>query len=297
MEELESLKRKIKNAEDLQSVVKIMKTISASNIREYEKAVESLNEYNKTIEMGLQIAMMNKPDEFQLTKSQSLRTGLGAVVFGSDQGLCGSFNDQIANYVIDKLKGIENETHSILAVGERVISRLEESGQHIDAHFSFFGTPQGITQVMLDVLVELEEWRMNKGVDQIILFYNKSDPDAVFRPHMVYLFPLDMDWLRALAEKKWPCRTLPTFSMDEDKLFSTLVRHYLFFSLYRAFVESLASENASRLASMQVAEKNIEEHLFELSAQFHRRRQAAITSELLDVVTGFEAITGEDHRI
>ncbi len=102
---------------------------------------------------------------------------------------------------------------------------------------------------------------------------------------------------RALAEKKWPCRTLPTFSMDVDKLFSSLVRHYLFFSLYRAFVESLASENASRLASMQMAEKNIEEHLYELNVQFHRQRQTAITSELLDVVTGFEAITGEDHRI
>ncbi len=69
MEELESLKRKIKNAEDLQSVVKIMKTIAASNIREYEKAVESLNEYNKTIEMGLQISLMNRPDEFQTTNS------------------------------------------------------------------------------------------------------------------------------------------------------------------------------------------------------------------------------------
>lgn len=300
MEELESLKRNIKNADDLQSVVKIMKTISSSNIREYEKAVESLGQYNRTIEMGLQIVMMNKPDEFQLfqlTKSESERKRLGAVVFGSDQGLCGSFNDQIANYVIDKLKGIEHETRSVLVVGERVISRLEEAGQHIDAHFSFFGTPQGITQVMLDVLVELEEWRMNNGVDQIVLFYNKSGPGAAFRPNMVSLFPLDMDWLRTLAEKKWPSRALPTFSMDADKLFSSLVRHYLFFSLYRAFVESLASENASRLASMQMAEKNIEEHLNELSVQFHRRRQAAITSELLDVVTGFEAITGEDHRI
>ena len=297
MEELESLKRKIKNAEDLQSVVKIMKTISASNIREYERAVESLNEYNKTIEMGLQISLMNKPDEFRSIKSDGRRKCLGAVVFGSDQGLCGSFNDVIANYVIDKLKGIEHEVCSILAVGERVISRLEEAGQSIDAHFSFFGNHQGITEVMLDVLVELEKWRMNGEIDQIILFYNKSVTGAAFRPHMVYLFPLDLDWLRALAEKKWPCRTLPTFSMDADKLFSSLVRHYLFFSLYRAFVESLASENASRLESMQMAEKNIEEHLFELNVQFHRRRQTAITSELLDVVTGFEAITGEDHRI
>ncbi len=143
MEELESLKRKIKNAEDLQSVVKIMKTISASNIREYEKAVESLSEYNKTIEMGLQIVMMNKQDEFQITKSGGRRKCLGAVVFGSDQGLCGSFNDVIANYVIDELKVIDHEMCSILAVGERVISRLEEAGQPIDAHFSFFGNPSG----------------------------------------------------------------------------------------------------------------------------------------------------------
>src|SRR5512141_38508 len=115
MEELESLKRKIKNAEDLQSVVKIMKTISASNIREYEKAVESLSEYNKTIEMGLQISLMNRQDEFQTTKSPERRKRLGAVVFGSDQGLCGSFNDVIASYVIYKLKEIENETSSVLA--------------------------------------------------------------------------------------------------------------------------------------------------------------------------------------
>ena len=70
MEELESLKRKIKNAEDLKSVVKIMKTISASNIREYEQAVESLNEYNKTIEMGLQVVMMHKPAELLSAESQ-----------------------------------------------------------------------------------------------------------------------------------------------------------------------------------------------------------------------------------
>jgi F-type H+-transporting ATPase subunit gamma len=81
--------------------------------------------------------------------------------------------------------------------------------------------------------------------------------------------------------------------MDWDQLFSSLIRQYLFFSLYRAFVESLASENASRLSSMQVAEKNIEERLKELNTQFHSQRQASITMELLDIVTGFEALTGE----
>jgi F-type H+-transporting ATPase subunit gamma len=293
MEELENLKRKIRNAEDLKSVVKIMKAVSASNIREYEQAVESLNEYNGTIEMGLQVVMMHKPAELLSAASHERRKRLGAVIFGSDQGLCGSFNEQIAAYTIDKIKEIEHEDRIVLAVGERVISRLEEAGQPIEAHFSFFGNHLGITRVMLDVLVELEVWRTKRRIDQIVLFYNKSVSGAAFRPHMASLFPLDMNWLNSLAEKKWPYHTLPTFSMDPNQLFSSLVRHYLFFSLYRAFVESLASENASRLLSMQVAEKNIEEHLNELNVQFHRQRQTAITSELLDVVTGFEAITGQ----
>jgi F-type H+-transporting ATPase subunit gamma len=293
MEELENLKRKIRNAEDLKSVVKIMKAVSASNIREYEQAVESLNEYNGTIEMGLQVVMMHKPAELLSAASRERRKRLGAVIFGSDQGLCGSFNEQIAAYTIDKIKEIEHEDRIVLAVGERVISRLEEAGQPIEAHFSFFGNHLGITRVMLDVLVELEVWRTKRRIDQIVLFYNKSVSGAAFRPHMASLFPLDMNWLNSLAEKKWLSHTLPTFSMDPNQLFSSLVRHYLFFSLYRAFVESLASENASRLLSMQVAEKNIEEHLNELNVQFHRQRQTAITSELLDVVTGFEAITGQ----
>jgi F-type H+-transporting ATPase subunit gamma len=156
MEELERLKRKIKNARDLQSVVKIMKTISASNIREYEQAVESLIEYNKTIEMGFQILMQNRK-ELLTVKPVEEKNRLGTVIFGSDQGLCGSFNEQIATFAIDKMNEIEHEERRALAVGERVIARLEEAGQPIETHFSFFGGHLDITQMMLDVLIKIEE--------------------------------------------------------------------------------------------------------------------------------------------
>lgn len=293
MEELERLKRKIKNAGDLQSVVKIMKTISASNIREYEQAVESLGEYNKTIEMGFQILLRNKPRALLIGESTPEKKRLGAVIFGSDQGLCGSFNEQIAGYAIAKMNEIEHQERIALAVGERIVSRLEEAGQPTQAHFSFYGDHLGITEVMLDVLVKIEEWQSKGRIDQLVLFYNRPVSGAVYGPHTVQLFPLDLGWLDGLAKKKWQSRTLPAFSMDADQLFSSLVRQYLFITLYSAFVESLASENASRLLSMQAAEKNIEEHLDDLNVQFRRLRQAAITSELLDVVTGFEALTGK----
>jgi F-type H+-transporting ATPase subunit gamma len=110
---------------------------------------------------------------------------------------------------------------------------------------------------------------------------------------MLHLLPLDMEWFRGLAKKKWTSRSIPIFTMDWDDLFSSLIRQYMFFSLYRALIESLASENASRLASMQKAEKNIEERLNELHIQYHSLRQESITMELLDIVTGFEALTNK----
>ena len=81
------------------------------------------------------------------------------------------------------------------------------------------------------------------------------------------------------------------FTMDETQLFQALIREYLFVSLYRAFAESLASENASRLASMQVAERNIEDRLRALTAESRQLRQETITSELLDTIAAFEALT------
>jgi F-type H+-transporting ATPase subunit gamma len=90
-----------------------------------------------------------------------------------------------------------------------------------------------------------------------------------------------------------PGKTLPLYTMDWDSLFSSLIGQYLFVSLFRAFAESLASENASRLASMQGAEKNIRDQLSELTMRFQQQRQMSITEELLDIVSGFEVLKEE----
>ncbi len=300
MEELEKLRRRIKNARELQSVVKMMKMISAANVRQYGQAVESLLEYNRTIELGLQIVMMNRPVEHLALAPETAqkKKQLGAVIFGSDQGLIGNFNELIAGFAVNKMKEIDHEKQMALAVGERIIPRLEELGQPVEAYFSFFSGSLGTTPIMLDLLVKIEEWRQKEGVDQILLFYNRPVSAGSFRPYMAYLYPLDMKWLEDLGKKKWPSpsRSLPTFTMEREQLFSSLIRQYIFFSLYRAFVESLASENAGRLLAMQMAEKNIDEHLSDLNLQFNKQRQEAISSELLDVVTGFEALTGGERK-
>lgn len=293
---LESLKRKIHSAEELRSVVKTMKVLAAASIRQYERAVDSLEEYNETVEMGLQILLQARPDtEIVLKGSPTGRRGV--VIYGSDLGMVGQFNAQIVSFAMKTLNDLQvnNEDRSILVLGERVVGLLEEEKQNIEERLSFPGTLEGVAGVLQEMLEIIDVWRMKRKVEQIILFYNKPLTHATYAPRMQYLLEINPEWVKDLRNRKWLSHVLPTFTMDWDQLFSAFIRQYFFVVLYRAFVESLASENASRLSSMQAAEKNIRDILDELTLQYNQERQNSITAEILDIVAGFEAMTGENR--
>jgi F-type H+-transporting ATPase subunit gamma len=106
------------------------------------------------------------------------------------------------------------------------------------------------------------------------------------------LLPLDAPWQKGLAEVRWPTGTLPEVMRGGTAAVRALIREYLLISLFRACAESLASENASRLAAMERADRNIGELLENLRDTFHRLRQSGIDEELFDVISGFEALGG-----
>ncbi len=101
---------------------------------------------------------------------------------------------------------------------------------------------------------------------------------------------------RELAHGRWPTALLPEVMGFGGATLRALIREYLFVSLFRACAESLASENASRLAAMERADRNIDELLQSLQGTFHRLRQSSIDEELFDVVSGFEALTPPSQR-
>ena len=291
METVESLKRKIRTAEDLHSVVKTMKALAAVNIRQCEKAVDSLAEYNRTVEMGIQVLMRNRPEAVVLNMSEPGGRA-GAIIFGSDQGMCGQLNDQIVSYVLSDIRdrGIEESIQKLLAVGLRASAHMEDEGYIADDTLSVPGSISGVNSMVQELVMIVQEWHFEKEIDTIFLFYNRPVSGASYSPTTVRLLPVDWTQFRTLTSKNWPTHVLPAFTMEWNELLSSVIRQYLFVSLYRASAESLTSENASRLASMQNAERNIEELLSALTSRFHQTRQATITEELFDVVSGFEAL-------
>lgn len=296
METIEDLKRRITSTEDLKSVVRTMKALAAVKIRQFQKAVEALQDYHRTIEMGLQAVLRNRAD-ISIGARAGSKNLVGAVVFGSDQGMCGQINDQIQSHAMtemNKLPDVGKENRFVVAVGQRVYTRMQEEGQKVEAYVQVPGSVTGIIPKVHSLLGHIDSWQQERKVEQIFLYYNRQVSASRYEPHTVHLLPVDKQWLERIGERKWPGKSIPLFTMDWDPLFSALIRQYLFVSLHRAFAECLASENASRLTSMQGAEKNISEQLESLLSHFHQQRQMAITGELLDIVAGFEVLGDEN---
>jgi F-type H+-transporting ATPase subunit gamma len=289
---LTGLQRKRAGARDLQSVVRTMKAIAASSIGQYEKSVAALTDYSDTVELGLAVCLReSEPLPANNTgKGYADTENIGAVIFGSDQGLVGQFNEILVDFALKTLAKLPG-TPSIWAVGERVASRLADHGLPILGLFSVPNSVKGISPLVGRILVESENISGKNETSALYLFYNRPQSDVVFTPVSLRLLPLDETWRRNLANFAWPTTQLPEVIGGGSETLRALIREYLFVSLFRACAESLASENASRLAAMQRAEKNIEELLEDLDGRFHRLRQSSIDEELFDVISGFEALS------
>ena len=224
-------------------------------------------------------------------KRQKNAGAIGAVVFGSDQGLVGQFNDIITDYAVKELAALPGKAQ-VWAVGERVYSRLADAGLPLIGLFTVPNSVKAITPLIGQILVENEKLRSQDEDAELYLFYNRHKSRATYEPVSQRLLPLDETWQRDLAKLPWPTKNLlPEVIGDSTETLRALISEYLFVSLFRACAESLASENASRLAAMQRADKNIDELLEDLRGSFYRLRQSGIDEELFEVVSGFEALS------
>jgi F-type H+-transporting ATPase subunit gamma len=294
-----SLRRKIKSAGDLQGVVRSMKALAAASIGQYEKSVRAVADYERTVELGLG-ACFRKTMPGPLVKQKSRKDGvtkIGAIVFGSDQGLIGQFNEVVVDYAIKVLATLPGIPH-VWAVGDRAYSRLADGGLKIEGRFTVPNSVSAIAPLVGKIQIESEAHRAQGEYSDVYIFYNHPRSGALYEPVSQRLLPLDTAWIRDLVKIRWPTAILPEIVGQgtgyDTATLRALISEYLFISLFRACAESLASENASRLAAMERADRNIDELKIQLSGDFHRLRQASIDEELFDVISSFEALGGQE---
>jgi F-type H+-transporting ATPase subunit gamma len=294
MPTLESLNRKIKTAHDLLGVVRTMKSLAAVNIRQFERAVVSLEQYRSVVDMGWAVFLrMGRPMDTRPRKPERI-----CLVVGSDQGMCGQFNESLWPFALEHTKEQETDGQNWIywGMGEKIHGILADAGVPADVHFPFPAGLSAVNTQIRAVIGMIERWGSANRLEQFTICHHVLGEHGGYAPVFQCVLPLDASWAEARRSTPWPNRCLPMLGASRHTMFTHLFRQYLFISFYRAFVQSLAAENAARLMAMQAAEKNILDLLDDLQARFREQRQAGITNELLDIISGFEALS-EDHFI
>lgn len=289
-----SLSRKISSAGELQSVVRTMKALAAANISQYEQSVRALADYKQAVALSLSVCLRAiGPPSLPLGKHSARPPVVRAVVFGSDQGLVGQFNESITDFAITRLATLPSNAQ-LWAVGECAHASLADAGLTLLGLFAVPQSVQAIAPLIGQIL--LANQTIAEDNNELYLFYNHPTADGLYTPTQQRLLPLDDRWLQQLAAQPWSTRCLPDVLGDSAATLSALTGEYLFVSLFRACAESLASENASRLAAMERADQNIDGLLESLYSSYHQLRQSGIDEELFDVIAGYEALAKEQCK-
>lgn len=283
---LELLAHRTGTLRSIRGIVRTMKTISAINALPYDRAARSIEAYRDTVLAGFQ-AFLHRHGALPAVDADGAVSVV--IAFGSDHGLCGNYNELVAAEVARQTAG--DRAARVICVGARMEGALHDRGIPSEAALFPPVTTDGLGRLAGSLIARLDDVRRaaRSGTIAVTLVFMQRAGGGQQSPVAQRLLPLDPGLIAELASRPWESRSLPQFRLPADRMLAALIRSYLFASMFRAAAEALVTENAARLARMQQAEQSVDERLENLTAESRAVRQDEITTELLDVIIGFEA--------
>lgn len=282
---LEHLSRKNDTLTSIRGIVHTMKTLSAINAAPYEQAAQSIESYHQTILQGLASFVYRTGGVSVLSEAVQPNTQL-LVVFGSDHGLCGNYNELLANKVVEYSEAVPMAKQHILCIGSRMGNALLEQALTPDVVLMPPASADGVGRLAGDIVTRIERLDSGQALTNlaVTLVFTQRQEHGYQETVTRNLLPLDKSLLQ--PEQLWPSRSLPDYTMNSEALLAALIRNHVFASVFRASAEAMVTENATRLSLMQQAEQSVDEQLEAVQLELSSVRQDEITNELMDIVIG-----------
>ncbi len=287
MPNLKDIKRRIGSVKNTQKITSAMRMVAAAKLRRAQDAIIAARPYAKRMYATLgEIGKRQTDAEHVLLQPHEQLRVLEVVVVTSDRGLCGGFNSyalKAASKVIEE-QGAEFDRIVVTAVGRKA---AEYFGKRTDVVRAW----TGMATIEYANAVEIAEHlsaRYEAGeIDGAVLVYNEFISAMTQTPNADTLLPLSVE-----EEVGEAGETVVPFEIEPDAnaLLNVLVPQALEFAIYRALLENQAGEHAARMTAMESATRNSEDMIQSLTLQYNRARQAAITKELVEIVSGAEAL-------
>ncbi|GAB4527464.1 MAG: F0F1 ATP synthase subunit gamma [Roseibium sp.] len=271
MENLARIEAQLENLNELGSLMGALRSMAASRAREAQDAFAGTRAYRKIIERAIAgvAPLVRNADAPDPSEECVL------IVVTSENGFVGGFNSRIVEHAGQVRKAKER----LLLIGRRGQITAQEHGLRADRSLSMAARAREVTSLARRVASDLSNARSAR------ILSARYRPGANFEVGETQVLPLNT----AMLAKDTPCEP-PLHQLPPDRLLESLAREYLFAELAAALMESLASENGARLRTMDAASHNIEDRLEKLRRKERAARQEQTTADMLDVVTGAEAV-------
>lgn len=295
MDSLEDINKKLNSSYRVQKIVKTMKALSITNIKLYEKSVDALYQYKSNIELGMQAILSKNPNiisEFANGRNHSKETKDIMILYGSNQGLCGKFNDKVFDFFTgdDEGKNLSSANDKFLiVVGNRLRLLFEHNNIIPNVFLSMPSSVEETIDIIHSLLNSIDGFKDEFNIGKIIIYYldYKNSASILIKQQ---LLPIDKDFFKDIGEKVWPTNVVPFWRIDTKDILLDFVRQFVFINLYYSLVNSIISEQKYRLMSLQSSEKNISDLIRETKLGYNQRKQNLITSEMLDIISGYNAL-------
>tara|TARA_B100000579_G_scaffold42129_1_gene29381 strand:- start:653 stop:1531 length:879 start_codon:yes stop_codon:yes gene_type:complete len=292
MPSLDDLKKRIKSVKSTQKITKAMKMVAAAKLRKAQENAEKGRPYSQKMQ-NIILNLTKSMNDPQNAPKLLIGTGKDkiylCVVLTADRGLCGGFNSNICKLAKTNFKKIlsEGKELKIITVGTKGLDQIRrEYGKYVIKKFSFKNKKQ-ITFNEAEIIgKEIINLFIQNQFDKCILFYNNFKNVITQIPQAQQIIPAE----NSSSKDKEENLTSYEFEPEEDEILEDLIPKNISTQVFKAFLENAASEQGSRMTAMDNATRNAGELVDKLTINYNRSRQASITKELIEIISGAESL-------
>jgi len=282
------IRNKIKSVESTRKITKAMEMVAASKMRKAQDRMRAARPYGEKIRRvagNLSHALTDYSHPF-LVKRDPVK-GVGLIVVTSDKGLCGGLNTNLLRLVLSRMKewDAEGKALQVTAVGNKGLGFMMRSGANLVSQVVALGDTPHLESLIGPAKVQFDAY-IKGEIDVLYIAYNRFVNTMKQEPTVEQLLPLSGDLVGSNSKNHWDYLYEPDAKVVIDEL---LVR-YVEALLYQAVAENMASEQSARMVAMKSASDNAKNVIGELKLVYNKARQAAITTELSEIVSGAAAV-------
>ena len=281
MTRLTEVEAHIASMGELLDIVGALRSLASMRVQEAHQALPHIRRYAVTMAASIGAALLLLPETEPMRQKQAGRRAF--ILCTSEHGFVGGFNER----VLEAAEKLLDRDDSLFVLGSRGAALAQERGRRSAWAHPMATRPEGVPEMIRRLTTELYDWIARRELTRVeVLFARHRQGSGTTIEHRL-LFPIDLATF-ALAQLRLP----PLHHLSPWTLVEKLIADYLLGLLTEAAIEALASENAARFAAMDSARENVSKKLEQLRQDARQARQDEITTELLDLVTGAEALQG-----